>query len=69
MYDPEASIQDADLEMLELAAAGNQIARYAKRHGCACQSVQGFGALTCSGCGRIFPSEAAWFAFLDEVGS
>lgn len=59
-------VADADLEMAELERAGDAIHRYARRCGCACQSLIGH---RCAGCGRTFGSDDRWFGFLDAVGN
>lgn len=52
MYDPEATIQDADIEMAELARIGNRAAYLRKRGICTHSSSVGVSAT-----GEIFYTE------------
>lgn len=72
---------DADLEMAEMAAAGNAVTAARRAGECAHQGTMGYlpgedrglkrGQLKCndggSGCGRVFASDEAWYAAMDEV--
>ena len=64
-------MNDADMEMAELAAMASTIAAYEHSHGCACQSVQSVSTLVgvqqCNNCLRTFRSFEAWTNFLAAV--
>lgn len=70
MYDPEALIQDADLELAEMAAAADAIHHGRGRGICQHQLVQGPPArLACrentAGCAAVFTSDEQWWEAMD----
>lgn len=80
----ETARLDADLEMAEMAAAGDAIHAARKAGRCAHQGVQGYsggerrpeqaglkvGQLRCTdGCSAIFADDEAWYAAMDAAVS
>jgi hypothetical protein len=78
----EAERLDADMEMAEMAAVGNAIARARRAGRCAHQSSVGYlpkpvypeqeglkpGQSRCTeGCGRVFDSDEDWYAAMDAA--
>ena len=76
MYDPEAVIQDADIEQFEMEQIGRSIAQARKAGHCTHQSVVGYrqpifypeqeglkpGQMRCTeGCGRVFEDDDDWY--------
>lgn len=69
-YDPESSVQDADIEMAELTAAANRDASLRRKGLCRHSWLQGppgpahkpTKVWTCHHCGKVFQSEAELFA-------
>lgn len=74
-YDPDCSIQDADIEMASLNESANLISRLRKRGVCVHGSVQGppgpkdkpTSVWTCLDCGKTWDSEAAHYAEYREL--
>ena len=60
-YDPESSIQDADIEMADLEDAGNRAAALQKRGICSHGWYQGKpdDSIVCRDCGTAFPNAQA----------
>lgn len=66
---------DADIEMAELEATGNRIARLERQGVCChtraagCRAAPDLkpGELRCAGCGRVFASDEAWWDAMDEA--
>ncbi|WP_298800413.1 hypothetical protein [uncultured Pseudonocardia sp.] len=70
MYDPEALIQDADIELAEMAAVADAIAAGRARGICQHQHAQGPPEqLACrentAGCQAVFTSTQQWYEAMD----
>jgi hypothetical protein len=73
MYDPEALIQDADIELAEMAAVADAIVRGRARGICQHQHVHPAqdapGQLVCrentAGCAAVFTSSEQWYEAMD----
>lgn len=70
MYDPEALVQDADIELAEMAAAAAAIHHSRARGICQHQHVQGpTGRLACrentAGCAAVFTNDEQWWEAMD----
>ena len=61
-FDPDSSVQDADIEMAELAIAGHESAARAARGICDHGWTQEHrdGSVDCKDCGAHFRNAAAW---------
>lgn len=81
-YDPEATYQDADVEMAEARAIGRSIERARKSGVCCHLSAVGWlaepfypeqvglepGQMRCTdGCGTVFLSDEDWFAAMEQA--
>ncbi|WP_298795735.1 hypothetical protein [uncultured Pseudonocardia sp.] len=72
MYDPEALVQDADIELAEMAAVGDALHHWRARGICQHQSVQGpDGRIECregtGGCAAVFTGPEQWYAAMDRA--
>lgn len=70
MYDPEALVQDADIELAEMAAVGDALHHWRARGICQHQSVHGHeGRIECregtGGCAAVFTGAEQWYAAMD----
>lgn len=72
MYDPEAVVQDADIELAEMAAVGDALHHWRSRGICQHQSVQGPPKrIACrdntGGCAAVFTSPQQWYLAMDRA--
>ena len=57
-------MNDADIELAEMADLADALHAYQDRYGCVCWHVTGEGAaLYCVRCGATWASDEAWYAF------
>ena len=70
-YDPEAVIQDADIEMAEMIEQANEAVAMRKKgncdHGCTGPMLDGTGRFNCAHCGMIWESWEARDAYTEEL--
>lgn len=68
-YDPEATIQDADIETGQLADLGNQTSDFHRRGICTHGGVKlnSRGLLACIQCGAQFKSHQEWIAAVERI--